>query len=181
MVMMALGSFLGIGLDADQRLAWPRFRVLGFIVPWYALLVDLAFLFVPPLVLGACLGALIRQRGALKRGIAFGACGSLAGAFVGFIVARQVSHPDAAYQLMRVNIGGLLGGVGGGVLNWCMPHLPKNLGILLLAAWLILYGLVTLLSFSFIISGDLLELQRTCVLVLAALAVAAGVLLFLQR
>jgi hypothetical protein len=51
--------------------------------------------------------------------------------------------------------------------------LPKNLGMLLLAVWLILFGLLTapFLKFSFAYSGDLL----------AVLAVAVGVLLLLQR
>lgn len=51
--------------------------------------------------------------------------------------------------------------------------MPKNLGMLLLAIWLILFGLLTapFLSLSFAHSGDLL----------AVLAIAAGVLLLLQR
>lgn len=51
--------------------------------------------------------------------------------------------------------------------------MPKNLGTLLLAIWLILFGLLTapFLSVSFAHSGDLL----------AALGIAAGVLLLLQR
>ena len=51
--------------------------------------------------------------------------------------------------------------------------LPKNLGIILLAVWLILFGLLTapFLKVSFAYSGDLLAL----------LAIAAGVGLFLQR
>jgi hypothetical protein len=51
--------------------------------------------------------------------------------------------------------------------------MPKNLGILLLAIWVILFGLLTapFLSFSFSHSGDLL----------AVLAIVAGVLLFFQR
>jgi hypothetical protein len=51
--------------------------------------------------------------------------------------------------------------------------LPKNLGMLLLAVWLILFGLLTapFLKISFAYSGDLL----------AVLAVAVGVLLLLQR
>ncbi len=51
--------------------------------------------------------------------------------------------------------------------------MPKNLGMLLLAIWLILFGLFTapFLSLSFAHSGD----------ILAVLAIAAGVLLFLQR
>jgi hypothetical protein len=51
--------------------------------------------------------------------------------------------------------------------------MPKNLGMLLLAIWLILFGLLTapFLRFSFAYSGDLL----------AVLAIATGVLLFLQR
>lgn len=51
--------------------------------------------------------------------------------------------------------------------------LPKNLGMLLLAIWLILFGLLTapFLHFSFAYSGDLL----------AVLGIATGVLLLLQR
>jgi hypothetical protein len=51
--------------------------------------------------------------------------------------------------------------------------LPKNLGMLLLAVWLILFGLLTapFLGVSFARSGDLL----------AVLAIAAGVLLLVQR
>lgn len=51
--------------------------------------------------------------------------------------------------------------------------MPKNLGMLLLAVWLILYGALTapFLKFSFAYSSDLL----------AVLAIAVGVLLFLQR
>jgi hypothetical protein len=52
-------------------------------------------------------------------------------------------------------------------------RVPKNLGMLLLAVWLILYGLLTapFLNVHFTHSGD----------VLAVLAVVAGVLLLLQR
>jgi hypothetical protein len=51
--------------------------------------------------------------------------------------------------------------------------LPANLGMLLLAIWLILWGLLTapILKFSFAYSGDLL----------AALAIVAGILLLLRR
>ena len=51
--------------------------------------------------------------------------------------------------------------------------LPKNLGMLLLGGWLILFGLLTapFLKFGFAYSGDLL----------AVLAVAVGVVLLLQR
>jgi hypothetical protein len=51
--------------------------------------------------------------------------------------------------------------------------LPKNLGMVLLAVWLILFGLLTapFLKFSFAYSGDLL----------AVLAIAVGILLLLQR
>jgi hypothetical protein len=51
--------------------------------------------------------------------------------------------------------------------------LPKNLGMLLLALWLILYGLLTapFLKLNFAYSGDLL----------AVLAISAGVLILLQR
>jgi hypothetical protein len=50
---------------------------------------------------------------------------------------------------------------------------PKELGMTLLAAWLILFGLLTapFLRVSFAHSGDLL----------AVLAIAAGVLLFMKR
>lgn len=52
-------------------------------------------------------------------------------------------------------------------------NMPKNLGMSLLAIWLILYGLLTapFLNISFSHSGD----------ILAVLAIAAGVLLFLKR
>ena len=51
--------------------------------------------------------------------------------------------------------------------------LTKNLGMLLLAVWLILFGLLTasFLKVNFAYSGDLL----------AVLAIAAGVLILLQR
>jgi hypothetical protein len=50
---------------------------------------------------------------------------------------------------------------------------PKGLGMMLLAVWLILFGILTapFLKFSFAYSGD----------VLAILAIAAGVLLILKR
>ena len=52
-------------------------------------------------------------------------------------------------------------------------RVPKNLGMLLLAVWLILFGVLTapFLKFSFAYSGDLLAL----------LAIAVGVLLLVQR
>ena len=51
--------------------------------------------------------------------------------------------------------------------------LPKNLGMIVLAVWLILFGLLTapFLKVNFAYSGD----------VLALLAIAAGVLILLQR
>jgi uncharacterized membrane protein HdeD (DUF308 family) len=51
--------------------------------------------------------------------------------------------------------------------------LPKNLGMLLLAIWLILFGLLTspFLGITFSHSGD----------VLGVLAIATGVLLIVQR
>ena len=51
--------------------------------------------------------------------------------------------------------------------------LPKNLGIILLAVWLMLYGVLTapLLKFSFAYSTDLL----------AILAIATGVVLLVRR
>jgi hypothetical protein len=49
--------------------------------------------------------------------------------------------------------------------------LPKKLGVKLLAVWLILQGLVSLLNLSFTGSGILL----------AALAIIAGVLILLDR
>ena len=50
---------------------------------------------------------------------------------------------------------------------------PKDLGMILLAAWLILFGLLTapFLRVSFAHSGD----------VLAVLAIAAGVVLLMKR
>jgi hypothetical protein len=51
--------------------------------------------------------------------------------------------------------------------------IPKNLGMTLLAVWLIVFGLLTIsfLKISFAHSGD----------VLAVVAIAAGVLLFMGR
>jgi hypothetical protein len=51
--------------------------------------------------------------------------------------------------------------------------LPRNLGMILLGVWLVLFGILTapFLKLSFAYSGDLLAL----------LAVAAGVLLLLRR
>jgi len=50
---------------------------------------------------------------------------------------------------------------------------PKDLGMIVLAAWLVLFGLLTapFLKINFAHSGD----------VLAVLAIAAGVLLFMRR
>jgi hypothetical protein len=48
---------------------------------------------------------------------------------------------------------------------------PTNLGMLLLAIWLIVYGAIALLKISFNYSGE----------VLAILAIAAGVLLLMRR
>jgi hypothetical protein len=52
-------------------------------------------------------------------------------------------------------------------------RIPKNLGMLLLAIWLILYGLLTapFLSVHFAYRGDLLSV----------LAIAAGILLLMQK
>lgn len=50
-------------------------------------------------------------------------------------------------------------------------HLTRNLGMLLLAIWLILYGLIALLSLSFSGLG----------VIMAILAIAAGVLIALGR
>lgn len=51
--------------------------------------------------------------------------------------------------------------------------LPKNLGMILLAVWLVLFGVLTapFLKLSFAYSGDLL----------AVLAIATGVLLLVRR
>jgi hypothetical protein len=49
--------------------------------------------------------------------------------------------------------------------------LTKNLGMLLLSIWLILTGLITLLGFSF----------KSLPLIVAILAIAAGVLILLGR
>jgi hypothetical protein len=52
-------------------------------------------------------------------------------------------------------------------------RLPNNLGMILLAVWLILFGVLSapFLKFSFAYSGDLL----------AVLAIAAGVFLIIER
>lgn len=50
-------------------------------------------------------------------------------------------------------------------------RLPKNLGMLLLSIWLILYGLIALFSLNF----------AGLPVVMGILAVAAGILLLLQR
>jgi uncharacterized membrane protein HdeD (DUF308 family) len=52
-----------------------------------------------------------------------------------------------------------------------LPKLPKNLGMLLLGIWLIIYGLMQLLSLSFSGLGVLMGI----------FAIAIGVLLILQR
>lgn len=52
-----------------------------------------------------------------------------------------------------------------------MKGLPKNLGMLLLAIWLIVTGLMAVLNFTF--SG--------LPLIMGLLAIAAGVLIVLQR
>jgi len=51
--------------------------------------------------------------------------------------------------------------------------MPKNLGTILMAVWLILYGILTapFLKFSFAYSSDLL----------AVLAIVAGVLILIRR
>ncbi len=60
-------------------------------------------------------------------------------------------------------------GNSAGVLN--MRGLPKNLGMVLLAIWLILIGLVSLLNLRFTGSQVLMDL----------LAIAAGLLILLRR
>jgi hypothetical protein len=50
-------------------------------------------------------------------------------------------------------------------------HLTRNLGMILLAIWLILYGLIALLGLSFSGLG----------VIMAILAIAAGVLILLDR
>ena len=50
-------------------------------------------------------------------------------------------------------------------------HFTRNLGFLLLAIWLILYGLIGLLSLSFSGLG----------VIMAILAIAAGILILLER
>ena len=50
-------------------------------------------------------------------------------------------------------------------------RLPKNLGIILLGIWLILWGVLPLLRISFPASQTILEL----------LAIAAGILILLRR
>jgi hypothetical protein len=57
--------------------------------------------------------------------------------------------------------------------NMNFTRLPNNLGMMVLAAWLILFGVLTapFLKFGFAHSGDLL----------AVLAIVAGVLLLMKR
>ena len=50
-------------------------------------------------------------------------------------------------------------------------HINRNIGFLLLAIWLILYGLIALLSLSFAGLG----------VIMAILAIAAGVFILLNR
>jgi len=50
-------------------------------------------------------------------------------------------------------------------------HLTHNLGMILLAIWLILYGLIALLGLSFSGLG----------VIMAILAIAAGVLILIER
>jgi len=52
-----------------------------------------------------------------------------------------------------------------------LPNLPKNLGILLLGIWLIIEGLIQLLSLSFSGLGVLM----------AIFAIVIGILLIIQR
>jgi len=50
-------------------------------------------------------------------------------------------------------------------------HITHNIGFLLLAIWLILYGLIALLSLSFAGLG----------IIMALLAIAAGIFILLER
>ncbi len=50
-------------------------------------------------------------------------------------------------------------------------HITHNIGFLLLAIWLILYGLIALLSLSFAGLG----------IIMAILAIAAGIFILLER
>jgi len=50
-------------------------------------------------------------------------------------------------------------------------HITKNIGFLLLAIWLILYGLISLLSLSFAGLG----------IIMGLLAIAAGIFILLGR
>ena len=50
-------------------------------------------------------------------------------------------------------------------------HITRNIGFLLLAIWLILYGLIALLSLSFAGLG----------IIMALLAIAAGIFILLER
>ena len=72
------------------------------------------------------------------------------------------------YEYMDLFTRRIVSGFGGVIMK-----LQKNLGMLLLAVWLILFGVLTapFLKISFSYSGDLL----------AILAVVAGILLLLQR
>jgi hypothetical protein len=50
-------------------------------------------------------------------------------------------------------------------------HITRNIGFLLLAIWLILYGLIALLSLSFAGLG----------VIMAILAIAAGIFILIER
>jgi hypothetical protein len=72
---------------------------------------------------------------------------------------------------VAVTIGELYGSSGLDDKEVTVRNLPKNLGMLLLAVWLILTGLIEVLKFSF--SG--------LPLIMALLAIVAGALILLQR
>lgn len=98
---------------------------------------------------------------------------------LGFVVLAIWLILSGAVSLLNVTIpsgGLLLGGlaVAAGVLILVgnrKTRFTANLGILLLAVWLIVSGLMQVLGFDFPSSG----------IILAVLAVAAGILLLLKR
>ena len=85
----------------------------------------------------------------------------------GAIVLFKIDFPgsDIILAILAIAAGVLL------ILDQRKMRFTGNLGMLLLAIWLILFGLLQVLSISFPSSGT----------ILAILAIAAGVLLLLHR
>ena len=81
------------------------------------------------------------------------------------LVGIRIPSGDLILAILAVAAGVLI------LLGQRKYHIRGNLGILLLAIWLILVGLLQLINFSFPASG----------MVTAILAIAAGILLLIRR